>query len=104
MGRIGGADKLVVGDAKQGPDFARALGDGIDELLRRHFSLGGGLRDFLTVLVHSDQEMDIVALQAVIAGNRVGAPNIYAVAERATIGSGFDHEKIVGRMIFAPSA
>ena len=71
---------MVVGDAKQRPDFAGALGNGVDELLRRHFSLGGGLRDFLTVLVHPDQEMDIVTLQAVIAGNRVGADLLEGMA------------------------
>ena len=62
MGRICRPDKLVVRDADLAPDFAGALGDGVDELLGRNSSFGRGLRDLLTVLVHADQKVDIIPL------------------------------------------
>src|SRR5438105_15801953 len=69
--RIRGPNKLIVGDTEQAPDLLGALSDRVDQLLRRDFSLDGGLRDFLTVLVHPDQEVDIVAFQSVVTSNRV---------------------------------
>src|SRR5205814_9789686 len=71
--RICSPYELIVGDAEQAPDFARALGNGVDQFLRRHFSIGCGLRDLLAVFVHPDQEVDLVASQPMIAGNGVGA-------------------------------
>ena len=71
--RICSPNELIVGDAEQAPDFARALGNGVDQFLRRHFSIGCGLRDLLAVFVHPDQEVDLVASQPMIAGNGVGA-------------------------------
>ena len=73
VGGIGGSNELIVRDPEQAPDLLRALGDRIDELLRRHFPLRRGLRHLLSVLVHSDEEVHVVAHQAMVAGYGVGA-------------------------------
>jgi hypothetical protein len=46
-----------------------------------HAALGGGLRDLLPVLVHPDQEVDVVAAQAVIPRDGVRADLLERVPE-----------------------
>ena len=82
MRRVGGADELVVGDAEPAPTWLGSV--------RRRSStsacgampaLLGGLRDLLPVLVHPDEEVHVVAAQAAIAGDGVGADLLERVAE-----------------------
>ena len=60
---------------------AQALGDAVHELLRRRARRLGRLRDLLPVLVHPDEEVDVVAAQPVKARDRVGADLLEGVAE-----------------------
>jgi hypothetical protein len=71
--------ELVVRDAEESPYLLGAVGDGVDQFLRRDFPLGGRLRDFLTVLVHPDQKVNLVAEEAVIACYGVGADFLESV-------------------------
>ncbi len=73
MGRVGRADELIVRDSEESPDLLCALGYSVYQFLGRHFSFGRGLRDLLSVLVHSDEEVDLIAHEAVIACYGVGA-------------------------------
>src|ERR1017187_8045992 len=54
---VGGANELVVRNAKPVPRFAEARGDRVDEGLRFDALRGRGLRDLLSVLVHSDEKV-----------------------------------------------
>ena len=70
---MGRANELIVRDAEEAPDLLGALRYRIDQLLRLDFPLRGCLRDFLPVLVHPHQEMDVVAEEAVVTRYGVGA-------------------------------
>ena len=103
MGGIGRADELVVRDAQQVPDLLRALGHRIDQFLRRDFPLRGCLHDLLAVLVHSDQEMHIVACEAVIACNYIGADFLEGVTLVWISGGVVDRrrEEVLGQLMAA---
>src|SRR5689334_11277511 len=102
---ISGAHELIVGDAEQRPDLFRALGDSVNQLLWRDFSLSGSLRDLLSVLVHSDEEVDVVAFQPVVTGNRVGADFLERVTLMGISGRVVDcgGEKVFGQLLSAPA-
>src|SRR5687768_10776047 len=71
--RIRCPDELIEGDSEQSPDLLRAFGDRVHQLLWRYTPLRRGLRDFLAVLVHSDEKVDVVAAKAVITRDYNGA-------------------------------
>ena len=79
--RVGRANELVVRDAEPSPHRLKALGERVDERLRRRGPCLGGLLDLLAVLVHPDQEMHVVAEQAPIPGDGVRADLLVRVAE-----------------------
>ncbi len=103
MGRISRANELIVRDSEQTPDLFRALCYCIDQFLRRDFSFGGGLRDFLAVLVHSYQEMNVVALEAMITGYDVGADFLESVTLVWISGGVIDcgGEEVLGQLMAA---
>src|SRR5690606_32486221 len=71
--RRGGADELVVGDAERPPGGLEGRGDLIHERLRGNAPLLRRLGHLLAVLVHADQEPDVVPAKAAVAGDAVGA-------------------------------
>ena len=81
---VGRADEAVVGDVHQLPQVKDALlagDDPVDEFLGRDArSLGLGL-DLLAVLVGARQEHDVIAAQALVAGDRVGRHGAVGVAD-----------------------
>ena len=81
---VGGADEAVIADVHQLPQILDALGaldDVIDELLRRNAGLLGLQLDFLAVLVGAGQELDVVALQPLVAGHSVGSDGAVGMAD-----------------------
>ena len=85
--RVRGADELVVRDAEPLPHRAEAIGERVDQRLRRDALRFGGLRDLLPVLVHPDEEVDVVAAQAAIPRDGVGADLLVRVSEvRVAVG------------------
>ena len=81
---VGGADEAVVGDVHELPqitDAPRAVHDAIHEGMGGHAGLLGLGLDLLAVLVGAGQEHDVVALQALIAGDGVGGHGAVAVAD-----------------------
>ena len=82
--RIRRAHEAVVRDVHQLPQIqhaARAGDDTVDELLRRDAGLLGLRLDLLAVLVGAGQEHDVVALQALVAGQRVCRDGAVGVAD-----------------------
>ena len=81
---VGGADEAVIADVHQLPQILDALGaldDVIDELLRRNAGLLGLQLDLLAVLVGAGQELDVVALQPLVAGHSVGSDGAVGMAD-----------------------
>ena len=81
---VGGADEAVIADVHQLPQILDALGtldDVIDELLRRNTGLLGLQLDLLAVLVGAGQELDVVALQALVASHSVGSDGAVGMAD-----------------------
>ncbi len=81
---VGGADEAVVADVHQLPQVLDALGaldDVVDELLRRNTGLLGLQLDLLAVLVGAGQELDVVALQPLVAGHSVGSDGAVGMAD-----------------------
>src|SRR6267378_1968116 len=62
------------------PDLFRAVGHRVDQFLGRDFPLGGRLRDLLAVFVHPDEKMHVVAEEAMITCNYIGADFLEGVA------------------------
>ena len=81
---VGGTDKAVVADVHQFPQVLDALGafdNVVDELLRGDASLFCLQLDLLAVLVGAGQELDFVALQALVAGHGVGGHGAIGMAD-----------------------
>jgi hypothetical protein len=76
-----GTHKLVVRDAEALPHRGELSGDVVHEGLRCEAGLLGRLRDLLAVLVHPDEEPDVVAHLAVEAADGVGADLLQGVPE-----------------------
>src|SRR5258708_31382201 len=71
MHRVRRANELVVGDAEPLPHGREAIGKPVHERLWSDALLCGGLFDLLPVLIHPDEEVDVVATKAMIPGNRI---------------------------------
>ncbi len=85
--RLGGADEPIVRDPEPQPGVLEAGRDLIDELLRRDAALGRRLGDLLSVLVHPHEKMDVVAGEALVSRDGVGADFLESVTEvRIAIG------------------
>ena len=85
---IGRADEAVIADVHQLPqilDAFRALHDVINKLLRGDAGLLGLQLDLLAVLIGAGQELDIVALQALVAGHGIGCHSTVGVADMQLI-------------------
>ena len=81
---VGGTDEAVIADVHQLPQILDALGaldDVVDELLRRNAGLLGLQLDLLAVLVGAGQELDVVALQPLVAGHSVGSDGAVGMAD-----------------------
>ena len=79
---LGGADEVVVGDVQPLPRLGEQRGDRVDELLRRSCRRPRrALLHLLAVLVGAGEELDVVAEQAVPAGERVADDRGVRVAE-----------------------
>ena len=81
---VGGADEAVIADVHQLPQILDALGaldDVIDELLRCNTGLLGLQLDLLAVLVGAGQELDVVALQPLVAGHSVGSDGAVGMSD-----------------------
>ena len=81
VARFGGADEVVVGDVEAAPRRGEARGDPVGELLRSEPRRGRRLLDLLAVLVGAGEELDVVAEQAVPAGERVADDRRVGVAD-----------------------
>ena len=79
--RLGGADPVVVAAVEPAPVAHEGIGHAVDPRLRRHLCAGGGVDHGLAVLVHSHQEVHVVAAQAAVAGDAVRADLLERVAE-----------------------
>ena len=81
MLRVGGADKLRIGNIEQLADALDLTCNLINVLLRRN---AGFLRDFfdlLAVLIGAGQEIYIIALHSAEPGKRVGHDNFIGIAD-----------------------
>lgn len=85
---VGGADESVIADVHQLPQILDALGafhDVINKLLRGDAGLLGLQLDLLAVLIGAGQELDIVALQALVACHSVGRHSAVGMADMQLI-------------------
>jgi hypothetical protein len=78
---LGGSDEIVVADVQDVPGLEEFLGDVIHPLLGADTGFLGALEDFLTVLVHPDDEVDCFTLPAMVPGHDVGTDLLDGVAE-----------------------
>ena len=76
-----GADEVGVGDAHAAPEVAEGLRDLVGELLRGDAGGDGGALDLLPVLVGAGEEEDVLAEEAVAAGEDVGDDGGVGVAD-----------------------
>jgi len=84
---VRGADELIVRHAEPLPHRAEAIGERIDERLRGGALRLGRLGDLLAVLVHADEEVHVVAAQAAVSCDGVGADLLVGVPEmRVAVG------------------
>ena len=86
---VGGADEAVVGDVHQLPQVLDALGtlhDAVHEFLGGDAGLGGLVLDLLAVLVGAGEEHDVIALQALVAGQGVGGHGAVGMADVELVG------------------
>ena len=81
MARLGGADKVVVGNVEPPPGAAKALADAVGERLCVGAGRGRGLIHLLAVLVGAGQKIGAVAVEAVPARQEVGDDGGVGVAE-----------------------
>ena len=90
---IRGADEAVIGNVHQLPQITDATGtvhNAVHKLLRRHTGLIGLLLDLLAVLIRAGEKHNVLALQAVIAGNRIRGHRAVGVADVQLIGGVID--------------
>ena len=73
MARLCGAHELIIGDRELAPHRLKSFGDLVDQNTGRHAAISGFGRDFLSVLVHTDQKKDVVTAKPAISGKDVGA-------------------------------
>ena len=95
---IGRADEAVVADVHQLPQILDALGalhDVINKLLRGDAGLLGLQLDLLAVLIGAGQELDIVALQALVAGHGIGCHSAVGMADMQLIAGVIDRRSDV---------
>ena len=81
---IGGADETVVGDVHQLPQVQNALFTGddvVNELLGSDACFLCLLFNLLAVLVSTGQELDVVALQTLVAGHGIGCHGAVSVTD-----------------------
>ena len=78
---LGGADEVVVAVAHDAGELAEALRDLVGEGLRVDPAVTRGLLDLLAVLVGAGEEEDLVAVQALEAGQRVAGERGVGVAD-----------------------
>ena len=79
--RTGRANELIVADVQALPRLLKPIGNFVDEHLRRNAALYGGLLHFVTVFVHSHEEMHVVTAKPVVSGNNIGADFLEGVAD-----------------------
>ena len=72
MLRRGGANELIVRDPEPPPGVGEPLGHLVGERLRREAPVGSGLRHLLAMLVHPDEEPDVVPAEPTPPGNDIG--------------------------------
>ena len=71
MTLLGGADEVVIGDAKQPPQLLKARDNAVDVLKGRHALLLRRLLDLLPVLIRPCQKEHIIARKPLEPRNRV---------------------------------
>ncbi len=85
--RLGCADEVVVADPQPVPGLREHGGHPVHPGLRAEAGVGGGLQDRLRMLVHSDDEVDVVSAKPPVAGDGVGADLLEGVPEmRVAVG------------------
>ena len=72
VARLGRAHEVGVGDVKQVPYVAERRLHRVAPFLRGHPLAGRRVGHLLAVLVHAGDERHVVAVHALVAGNRVG--------------------------------
>ena len=87
VGRVGGADVVVVADVQVVPGPAEAGADLVHELLDRQARGGGGFQHLVAVLVGAGLEADLLPQEAVEAGQGIGHHRGVGVAD---VGLGVD--------------
>ncbi len=78
---LGRADPVVVAALEPPPVVREGPGHAVDPRARRHVPARRRLNHRLAVLVHSHQEMHLVAAQAPVAGDAVGADLLQGVPQ-----------------------
>ena len=100
---IGGADEAVVGNIHQLPQVPHALfavHDLIHKGLGGHAGFFGLGLDLLAVLVGAGEEHDVVALEALIAGDGVRGHGAVAMADMELVGGVVDGSGDIKRFLF----
>ena len=103
---VGGADEPVVGDVHQLPQVADAplaVHDAVDEGLGGHTGLLRLCLDLLAVLIGAGEEHDVIALQALVAGDGVGGHGAVAVADVQLVRRIVDGRRDIKRLLFHES-
>ena len=81
VGRIGGADVMIVADIEVVPGLPEPAADLVDELLDRQAHGGGGVHDLVAVLVGAGLEAHFPAQEAVKPGQGIGHHGGVGVAD-----------------------
>ena len=76
-----GADKIVIRDAKQPPEFLEARNNAVNVLNGGHALLCGRLLDLLPVLIRAGQKEHIIARKPLEACNRIRNGGAVSVAD-----------------------
>jgi hypothetical protein len=89
MARFGCADEIIVGTAERLDHRLKSRCILVGQLRWRHSRLTGRLVHFQAVLIGAGQETNIIAIQALEAGERIGGQRFIGVADmRRAVGIG----------------
>ena len=81
MTTLGCPNEITVADGQLIPGLQELVGNRVDPCLGIGAGIFCGLRNFLPVLVHSDEEMDSIASESAVSGDSVRADLLERVAD-----------------------
>ena len=100
---VRGADKAVVGDIHQLPQIQHAAGtlhNAVHKLLGSNAGLPGLVLNFLSMLVGTGEEHDVLAPEAVIAGQGIGGHGAVGMADMELVRGIVDRRGDIEFLIF----